>query len=1034
MKLTFIIQALLLSIATASMAQTINTQQLTGLKLRNIGPAGMSGRVTAIDVDLKNDIIYIGAASGGVWKSASGGIRWEPIFDKQPLQSIGAIAVSPHNSSEIWAGTGEGNPRNSQNFGEGIYKSLDGGKNWTFMGLKNTKTIHRIVVHPKNPLIVTVAALGSSWGANPERGVFQTRDGGKTWSNILKVNDLTGCADLVQDPQNPNKMIAAMWEYERKPWTFTSGGKGSGIYITHDGGETWEKRGEKEGLPAGELGRCGIAIARSKPNVVYAIVEAKENAIYRSDDGGGKWQKVGQNGDRPFYYAEMYVDPQNENRLYNIYSMGSRSDDGGKSWRVFMTYESVHPDHHAFWIHPENPNYMIDGNDGGVNISRDMGASWQFCQNLPLGQFYHLNLDNETPYNIYGGLQDNGTWVGPSSVWKSGGIRNADWQEVLFGDGFDAMPRRDNPRYMFGMSQGGYLCYVDRKTGASQLIRPAHPKGEKLRYNWNAGLAQDPFKDEVIYYGSQYLHKSSDYGQTWEIISPDLTTNDTAKQHPEQSGGLTLDATNAENHCTILSIAASPKEANVIWVGTDDGNLQLTRDGGKTWTNLTASLPNCPKNAWFPHIEPSSHQAGEAFVIVNQYRLNDWKPYTYHTTDFGKTWTRIADERQIGSFCLSIVQDPVEPDLLFLGTDFGLYVSINHGKNWTKWANDFPSVPVADMKIQARDGDLVIATFGRALWILDDIRPLRAMARSKGDVLNKKFKIFDPADAHQVAMRSTDGERFNAEAIYEGQNKSPQAMFSIWNGSYKKDEKLKLQFVSEKGDTIRTIRMPLDSQMNRVRWGLNRKGVSFPSYDEPKKDEEPSAPGVLPGRYKVIGSYGKEKDSTWIQVQSDARTDRSLVDIQAKMDAQNDYMKMIEKITKSWNALKEADKWVGNAEIGIGNAPDTVKTAIAKQGKSMRDSISTLMKLFLEPKDVKGISRNPSVLGNMIFEPMQYLGAASGKPTQNTLYAVEKVRNAARPILEKVNQFFEKDWSKYQEAVEKARTNLSMKYEAVKID
>ncbi|MEO0042112.1 MAG: hypothetical protein RL329_1560, partial [Bacteroidota bacterium] len=524
------------------------------------------------------------------------------------------------------------------------------------------------------------------------------------------------------------------------------------------------------------------------------------------------------------------------------------------------------------------------------------------------------------------------------------------------------------------------------------------------------------------------------YGQTWEIISPDLTTNDTAKQHPEKSGGLTLDATNAENHCTLLSIAPSPKEANVIWVGTDDGNLQLTRDGGKTWTNLTASLPNVPKNAWIPHIEPSAHQAGEAFVIVNQYRLNDWKPYAYHTIDFGKTWTRIADERQVNGFCLSIVQDPVEPDLLFLGTDFGLYVSINHGKNWTKWTNDFPSVPVADLKIQARDGDLVIATFGRALWILDDIRPLRAITRSKGDVLNKKFKIFDPADAHQVTMRSTDGERFNAEAIYEGQNKSPQAIFSIWNGSYKKDEKLKLQFVSEKGDTIRTIRVPLDSQMSRVRWGLNRKGIHFPSYDEPKKDDEPSAPGVLPGRYKVIGSYGKEKDSTWIQVRLDARSDRSLADFQSKMDAQNDYMKMIEKITKSWNALKEADKWVGNAEIGIGNAPDTVKTAIAKQGKSMRDSISTLMKLFLEPKDVKGISRNPSVLGNMIFEPMQYLGSASGKPTQNALYAVEKVRQAARPILEKVNQFFEKDWSKYQEAVEKARTNLSMKYEAVKID
>ncbi|MFN7119599.1 MAG: VPS10 domain-containing protein, partial [Saprospiraceae bacterium] len=492
-------------------AQKIDLDKLKGIKARSIGPAGMSGRITAITADPSNtNIVYAGAASGGVWKSWNGGISWEPIFDKQPTQSIGAIAVSEANPQEVWVGTGEGNPRNSQNTGLGIFKSLDGGKTWQHMGLKETKTIHRVIIHRDNPNVIIAGAQGSPFGPNEERGVYKTTDGGKTWKKILYVNNQTGCADLIVDPTNPNKLIAAMWEYGRKPWTFKSGGPGSGLYVSYDGGETWAKRTSADGLPEGELGRIGLAIAPSKPNIVYALVEAKDNNLYKSTDGGEKWTKVNTNdrnvSNRPFYYHEIYVDPQNENRIFNLYSEVSISQDGGKTFDIFERV--THSDHHAFWIDPKDPNYMMLGSDGGLYISRDGGAKWMFAENIPVGQFYHVNYDMEYPYNIGGGMQDNGSWVGPHTAWKQGGILNYDWQEVYFGDGFDLGFRPDDSRYVYAMSQGGRVGYVDTKTGKTQLIMPVHPDPSvELRFNWNAAFAQNPFHPNGIYYGSQFVHK-----------------------------------------------------------------------------------------------------------------------------------------------------------------------------------------------------------------------------------------------------------------------------------------------------------------------------------------------------------------------------------------------------------------------------------------------------------------------------------------------------------------------------------------------
>ena len=1081
-KLLLLLLAIPLSIASL-FSQKIDLEPWKAIKPRSIGPASMSGRVTAIDVDLKNDIIYAGSASGGLWKSQSSGIAWTPIFDKESTQSIGAVAVNQNNTAEIWVGTGEGNPRNSQNFGEGIFKSNDGGKSWKNMGLKASKAIHRIIINPNNSDIVYAGVIGSAFGPNEDRGVFKTMDGGKTWKKILFINNETGCADLIVDPSNPNKLIAAMWEYGRKPWTFNSGGKGSGIHITYDGGETWTKLSDKDGLPKGELGRCGLAICRSKPNVVYAVVEAKENAIYRSDDGGAKWRKVGENGDRPFYYAEIACDPKNENRLYNVYSRIAVSEDGGKSWRELLDYNHVHPDHHAWWIHPETPQYMIDGNDGGLAFTHDYGVNWQFAANLPLGQFYHVNVDNDIPYNMYGGLQDNGSWVGPSAIWRAGGIRNADWQELYFGDGFDVMPRKGNNRFIYAMSQGGNVAYIDKVTGANQAIQPQHPDGVELRYNWNAAMAQDPFTDCGIYYASQFLHYSSDCGQTWKMLSPDLTTNDTFKINgAKRTGGLTPDVTNAENHCTILAIAPSPVDKNVIWVGTDDGNVQLTTDGGKTWNNMVSKLPNCPKNAWIPQIEVSSKNAGEAFVIANNYRQNDFKPYAYHTTDFGKTWESIVNDSQVATYTLCIVQDPIEPNLWFLGTDFGLYFTIDAGKNWTKWMNDYPSVPTMDLKIHPRDGDLVIATFGRAFWVLDDIRPFRELAKTKGDVLNKKLKIFEPADAYLANTRSFQGEHFQADAVYEGKNKAPIAMLTIWNKSKvadktekkeekatdkkeakptdKKDvkpadDKAKIVIFTEGGDTVRNYSVKLDSNMSRIYWPLNRNGGRFPSWTEGGgegfrgggggaaaaaaggDDNDPPGSGgqVMPGRYKFVVSFNGERDSTYINVKLDPRSDLTMKDLTDKDAVMSEFRKLTEKTTLAFNRLKEADKTVGLVDAQLAqSAPDSVKKDMAKMGKSLKDSILTIQKMFMAPRDAKGIVLTSDALMDDVGKAMQLLGSSPGKPQGNAMVAMNLAKKHVGEVLSKVNKFFETDWKKYQDKVESVKYSLFKKYEPIKND
>ncbi|CAL2076318.1 VPS10 domain-containing protein [Tenacibaculum sp. 190524A02b] len=1022
-------------------AQEFTMDLVKNMKPRNIGPGGMSGRVTAIDVVESNtDVMYVGTASGGVWKSTSAGIKWKPIFEKEVTASIGALAIQQSNPSVIWVGTGEGNPRNSLNGGYGIYKSLDAGRTWKSMGLQKTRHIHRIVIDPSNPDIVYAAAIGSPWGEHKERGVYKTTDGGKTWKQILFTNIKSGAADLVMDPSNPNKLIATMWEHKREPWFFNSGGTGSGLFITHDGGENWKKITHKEGLPEGKLGRIGIAIARSNPEIIYALVEANKNALYKSEDGGFTWRNINSGsgiGNRPFYYSEIYVDPQNENRLYTIFTYVNVSEDGGKSFKRLMpayrVSNGVHPDHHAWWIHPKDGSFMIDGNDGGLNITFDRGKSWRFIGNLPVAQFYHINVDNEYPYNVYGGMQDNGSWRGPAYVWKAQGIRNAYWQEISFGDGFDVVPDKDDARYGWTMSQQGYVSRYDYVTGNNYTVRPTHldPK-VKLRFNWNSAINIDPFNNSTIYFGSQFVHKSTDKGLTWEVISPDLTTNDKSKQKQSESGGLTMDATGAENHCTILVVEPSPLEKGMLWVATDDGQVQITRDGGQNWKNISANLKGLPANSWITQIKASNKHKGEALLVANDYRRFNYKPYAYRTKNYGKTWERIVDENNVESYTLCIVEDPENKNLLFLGTDDGLYVSINAGKKWTKWINGFPTVPVKDLVIHPREHDLVIGTFGRAAWILDDIRPLRAMARN-AQILTNAVNLFEPPIGYQASYQQPLGSRFGADALYNGENRKKGAILSYSinkpkKSTIKKDttsvkyDSIKFEFF-DKNRLIRTIKRkaPKENGIHRLVWNMTEKGIVKPSRNIRKPKAEPSGVKVKPGIYKVKLTYGNQSSEQNIKIAFDPRLKLSDNAINQKYESAKKLESYQEIMVNVLRQLQESKKIASNYKSKLAKSDKKKYKESIEASKAIIKQIDTLVATFLGKVDKRqGITRNPEVTINQRLNTARwYVNSRFGNQTATEEKLIQQFKEVFEKAINKTNTFFTNDWNRYKDKVEK---------------
>ena len=1062
-------------------AAGLDPDLLSGLAPRSIGPAGMSGRVAAIAaVESNPDIVYVGAATGGVWKSENGGITWRPIFDDQPVAAIGAIAIDRRNPAIVWVGTGEGNVRNSASVGNGIYRSADGGETWTHLGLEATERIHRIVLHPDNPDIAWVAALGREWGENPERGVFKTTDGGRSWRKVLYVDEKTGGADIAMVEGSPNRLFASMWQFRRWPYSFKSGGPGSGLHVSQDGGESWKRLEQEDGLPEGELGRIGLGLSRSQPEIVYALVEAKKSALLRSEDGGRSFKTVNSEPNvnpRPFYFCELRVDPQDSNRVFSVDYTVRVSTDAGKSFSTLVRWDEIHGDHHALWIDPANPRHLITGNDGGVAVSHDGGKSNRFVSNLPLAQFYHVAYDMDVPYNVYGGLQDNGSWRGPSSVNQGGGIRNHFWKAVGGGDGFETLPDPTDSLQGYALWQGGNLSRWNWRTGESKDIKPAPPEGVRLRFNWNAGLALDPFDPQTIYLGSQFLHKSTDRGENWAVISPDLTSNNSEWQKADESGGLTRDVTNAETYTTLVTIEPSRKERGLIWVGSDDGRLHLTRDGGASWTSVEGNVKGAPVNSWIPAVQASTHAAGTAFAVFDNHRRSDWTPYVYRTDDYGKSWRSLATPALRG-YALAIVQDPVDPDLLFLGTEFGLWLSLDGGRQWTRWSNGFPTVSVMDLAIQSRESDLIIATHGRSLWIIDDISSLRGLGAK---ALAEKLRLFPVPDAAEHWQLPEDGGFGFGATEFRGSSRPYGATITfIANGDelpiadhdrdrerriVKRRQEMKKAAAEESakpgaekaaaepqgaeasksaeadksaqaeaakatlevrdaaGNRVRRLKVAAKRGLNRVTWDFSRDAFKRPPADKPEEpDFNPAGPQVPPGLYEVVLKLGDEERRTALTVLADPSAGNSAEDWQSRWEAvlevgrlNDSAIAAIERIRATRSDLDAVAERIrlGNAEALRNEMLKEAALPLAKEAKSVREGLEKLELRFWWPRDTVGITPDTDVLSRLAYV-RGYLGSSWSRPNATHLEYLRQARRELEAALADLNAFYAKEVEAYR--------------------
>ena len=824
------------------------------LSARQIGPAVMSGRISDMENHPTNPmILYAGSAGGGVWKSNDAGTTFYPIFDDH-TQSIGAVELDPNDpDNTIYVGTGEPWPRNSVSIGDGLYKSNDGGNNWKKIGLENSERIANIIVNPKNSNEIYVAVLGALWSDSNKRGVYKSKDGGESWENILYLNNSTGCADLAMDPSNPKILYASMWEFRRTAWSFNSGGDNSALYKSTDGGENWNKI--HEGFPQGKLGRLAIGVSKSNPNTLYTVIESEKNedkGLYKSTDGGENWEQ--KNNDfgitvRPFYFSRIVVDPQDENIVVKAGLYGSISKDGGET---FENLGNMHADIHDMVFDINNSDIMYVGTDGGVYRSWNKGVTMEIVENLPLSQFYHISVDNEEPYNIYGGLQDNGSWYGPS--FAAGGISAKHWNAVGQGDGFRVL-RHPTKNIIYSEMQGAENVWrYDVDNNLVKTIQPLPVDGyEEYRFNWNTPIETSKNNSDRLYIGSQYVHRSNDTGNTWEIISPDLTTNDPTKQNQEDSGGLSMDNSGAENHTTIFTITESPINENIIWAGTDDGNIQVTKNGGKSWKNVIGNVFGVPKNTWVYHIEASVHDENTAYVVFDGHTSGDMKAYAYKTNDLGKTWTNIIPNNDVIGFTRNIQEDYENPNLLFLGTEFGLYITINGGDRWSKFTKNVPPVAVHYIELQSQTNDLVMGTHGRGVIIIDDISPLREINEEN---LSNKLYFFD-RDKFEIQEFGGFSDSFGRETQFFGANPSLSCEIQYLLPKRHTFGKMSMEIQDMNGNKITTLNPGKSKGINTVNWSYNMrtpkiakaKTLSFGGF---------TSPTVPAGDYKVVIKKGRD--------------------------------------------------------------------------------------------------------------------------------------------------------------------------------
>ncbi|MCP2520849.1 hypothetical protein NLC26_01820 [Candidatus Aminicenantes bacterium AC-708-M15] len=983
--------------------KTISKSSLTeliieGLKWRNIGPANMGGRIDDFAViEDKPYIFYVATASGGVWKTINNGITWEPVFDEQPVSSIGAIAVAPSDPNIVWVGTGEANNRQSSSWGNGVYKSTDGGKTWKHMGLTETHHIGRIVIHPKNPNIVYVAGAGHLWGPNKERGLFKTTDGGKTWEKVLYINEDTGCIDVAIDPESPDTLYAAMYQRRRTPFGFNGGGPYSGLYKTTDGGKTWIKL--TNGLPKGDTGRIGIAIYRKNPDIVYAIIENKDGGVFRSEDRGLTWKKMSSTNPRPMYYSQIRIDPNNDLRIWVLGARMYYSEDGGKTFRTDWVTR-IHGDHHALWINPKNSNHMILGSDGGIHISYDGGKTWDFINNIPLGQFYEVGYDMRKPYYVYGGLQDNGTWAGPSSTKYAVGITNEDWYKVGGGDGFYAQVDPIDHNIVYIESQNGNLMRFNLKTGQRRAIRPIPKKeGEEYRFNWNSPLLISPHDSKTIYYGGNKLFISHDRGETWE------ETIDLTKQIDRDKlkiMGVPLSDENIlskndgiSSYGNITTISESPIRKGLIWVGTDDGNLQVSLDGGKTWENVVNRIKGVPEYTPVTRVIASRFREGRAYVTFDGHTRDDFTPYVFVTEDYGKTWKSLRSNLPDGVTINVIREHHRNPNLLFIGTEFGAYFTIDRGKKWVKFKN-LPTVPVDDIAIHPRENDLIFGTHGRSVWILDDITPLEQLTQA---VLDSDFYLFDirPTTIFSyISHKGNLGHKFFT---------APNPPFGAIINYYLKEklkEKVKIIIFDSKGKKIRELSGPSKQGINRINWDLR--------YESPKVERRerrgffgvPRAPFVLPDTYQVKLVVGEKEMNKTVKIELDSMYEISFEEYKTWHDDLLKLMGIFEKISKTSQKIEKIETRLNDIEKKLKEIEGTDE--LINKVNDFKEKISEIKNSLIGGKDYR--SRRRSVRGRIM---MLYYSISSyiAPPTPPQKQEIDRISKKSKELIERFNTLIE---------------------------
>jgi photosystem II stability/assembly factor-like uncharacterized protein len=939
------------------------------LKFRNLGPAVAGGRVTSVvGVPGNPSLYYVGAASGGVWKSVNGGISWKATFEHEKTASIGDVALAPSNPNFVWVGTGEANIRNDITDGAGVYFSPDAGESWRFMGLGNAGQISRVIVDPKDPNTVFVGAIGHAWAPNPERGVFRTTDGGATWKKVLFVDDQTGVADLAIQPGNSMVLYAAMWHVRRYPWTLINGGDSSGIYRSTDGGDTWKKL--TEGLPKGPLGRIAVAVAPSNPRRVYALIAAEHGMLWESNDMGDHWTAVSDNHAldvRPFYFSRMVVSPVDENKVFFLSFDLMESDDGGKTAHV--ADHGVHPDHHTLWIDPQNPDRIIQGNDGGVFLSLDGDKSWSFLDGLPIEQLYQGAFDSEKPFNICGGLQDNSSWCGPSSDLGRHGVTNADWNVVVGGDGEYAVPAPSDPNVIYTDSQQGYIVRLDKKSHYSRFIRPylagveeSAPADLKYRFNWTSPIAVSKTDPNEVYLGANVVFKSTDGGTHWNVVSPDLTRNDKSKQ---QISGEPVDhdISSAENYDTILCITIAPTDPKVLWVGTDDGLIHVTRDGGQHWSRVDSAIQGAPQWARVYQIGVSPFNAGTAYASYDAHQLDDRHAYVYKTTDYGRTWQKISDGLP-ESPVFVVREDPDQRGFLVLGNDQGLFFSRDDGAHWEKMRANFPTTPVWDLQFVPGQHDLLVATHGRGFFVFDDIAPFEHWSP---DVTAANFKLLDAGNGISFHRWETDEDNpvsFSAPNAPSGAVIDYFLKQKIEPSQEQKDSRetpVKIVITNSSGDVVSTEYGPSNLGINRFVWDLHHGGIrrvesSIPPGPLEAGESERSryytrGPRVLPGEYTVAVTVNGQTEKTTTRVQLDPNLQIPVENFRLQTEAglalQKEVEILNEMIERSQNILSQLHQF--QIDVLRSTSLSAHYSGLLPQAKSLEEKVKSFQKSVYNP-------------------------------------------------------------------------------------